>query len=115
MSGFALGERVKLSITLALTTDATDALHLREQEKDARRLGMSGADIDAARRGWSFDVQTSIALNLAMAAASRNKAARAKQRKRAVLAGIDETVCDGIERLAADIADASSVKARRRD
>jgi hypothetical protein len=46
-------DRIRLSIELALT--AKDTQRQETQDAEARALGMSGAEIDAARRGRSFD------------------------------------------------------------
>lgn len=59
---------------------------------------MSGAEIDAARRGRSFDAQISVALALALAS---NEEQRRAQRARALKAGIDADVSGEIEELAA--------------
>jgi len=61
-------DRIRLSIELALT--AKDTQRQETQDAEARALGMSGAEIDAARRGRSFDAKTSIAMALAIASAS---------------------------------------------
>ena len=58
-------DRIRLSIELALT--AKDTQRQETQDAEARALGMSGAEIDAARRGRSFDAKTSIAMALAIA------------------------------------------------
>ena len=98
MSRFTLDERVRLSIELALTANDADPLRLQQQDTEARRLHMSGAEIDAARRGWSFDVHTSIALALALGASSGQDVGT--QRDRALRAGIGEAICDQIEKFA---------------
>ncbi|GLS44594.1 MULTISPECIES: hypothetical protein [Methylobacterium] len=101
MSSFTLDERVRLSIALGLTAGYGDpALH-RRQEKAACRLGMTGAEIDAARHGRSFDMRTSAALALALASASGDRDRVRIERARARRFGIAEAVCDEIEELAA--------------
>ena len=99
MHGFRLDERVRLAIELSLTASQDTMLHDR-QDAQARRLGMTGADIDAARRGRSFEVQTSMALALAIARGDE----RGKLRERAIGMGLAEAVCREIERFADDIA-----------
>lgn len=100
MHGFRLDERVRLAIELSLTASQDTMLHER-QDAQARRLGMTGADIDAARRGRSFEVQTLMALTLATA---RSGEERRKLRERAIGMGLAEAVCREIERFADDIA-----------
>lgn len=97
MTGFKLDERTRLSIELALTARSRNSLLLQQQDADAERLGMTGAEVDAARRGWSFDVRTSMALALAMASDEQD---REKQRERALRAGITEEACCEVEDLA---------------
>jgi hypothetical protein len=97
MAAFKLDERVRLSIELALTAKKPAPALLQRQDTDAKRVGLTGAEIDAARRGWSFDVQTSIVLALA---AASNESDQAKQRERALKAGISHEACSTIEELA---------------
>ncbi|TWB29395.1 hypothetical protein [Nitrospirillum viridazoti] len=92
MTADTLDGRARLSIELALTAGSPDP----RQDAAARALGMSGAEIDAARQGWSFDVRTSLALGLALAAEDL----RQDRRARALKAGIPEAACREIEALA---------------
>ncbi|QIO36915.1 hypothetical protein [Bradyrhizobium sp. 1(2017)] len=96
MAAFKLDERVQLSIELALTAKNPDLALLERQDIDAKRVGLTGAEIDAARRGWSFDVQTSIVLALA---AASDEPDQEKQRERALKAGISQETCSAIEDL----------------
>jgi hypothetical protein len=67
MPRYDLAERIRFSIELALTAGHDDGeLHSR-QDAEGRSIGMSGAEIDAARSGRSFDAQISGALALAIA------------------------------------------------
>jgi hypothetical protein len=108
---FALDGRARLSIELALTAASQDTLRHQQQEADARRLGMSGAEIDAARRGWSFNVQTSVAMALAIAAGDDKN--RRRQHERALQAGIPEDVCLEIEDVAGHLISFSRGTKRR--
>ena len=54
MAGFKLDVRARLSIELALTAGRGDPNFVQQQEKDAKALGMTGAEIDMARKGSSF-------------------------------------------------------------
>lgn len=100
MTEFQLDARVRLSIELALTAGSDDPLRFSRQDVEAERLGMSGAEVDLARRGASFQFQTSKAIALALAIGQES---RALLRERAVRAGIDARTCADIERFAADI------------
>jgi hypothetical protein len=102
MSDFILDERVRLSIELALTADRADPRRQSQQEDAARKLGMTGAEIDVARHGSSFDALTSIAVALAIASRDADRAALADVRHQAVKAGISEEVCRQIAAYAAD-------------
>lgn len=97
-AGFTLDARARLTIELALTAHGGDPLARRRQEEQARALGLSGAEIDAARHGRSFDVRISIALALATADGEEE---RQRHRKRALAAGLDAETCRAIEALAA--------------
>jgi hypothetical protein len=97
MNRNALDDRTRLAIELALTSGSNDAALIERQDASARRLGFTGAEIDAARQGWSFDVRASAAL--ALAATQENKA-RTRQREKARQAGLSEVACREIEGLA---------------
>ena len=90
-------DRIRLSIELALT--AKDTQRQETQDAEARALGMSGAEIDAARRGRSFDAKTSIAMALAIASAS-GSSELAAERAKAQKAGFSEDECRLIEEFA---------------
>lgn len=103
-AGF-IEEKLRFAIVLALTAGGTDAAVLLQQDERARQLGMTRAEVSAARQGFSFDYRTSKALALALA--WRNGSARA-QRGESLRAGIDAQTCARIERLAAELSTASS-------
>ncbi|GJE46944.1 hypothetical protein [Methylobacterium soli] len=104
MSSFTLDGRVRLSIVLALVDNGRDPPASPGREAEARGLGMCGAEVDAARRGRSFDVRTSRALALALEAASRDGGRLHEERARAVWSGIPAEVCREIESLAEEVA-----------
>ncbi|MGG7535929.1 hypothetical protein [Rhizobium sp. NLR8a] len=103
MAGFKLDARARLSIELALTAGRGDSDIAHQQEKDAKALGMSGAEIDMARKGSSFDFQLSKAIAVALAP-------DAEHRERAMKAGIDGQTCADIEKLAASYIDPSLLR-----
>lgn len=92
-----LDERTRLAIALTLTGSGGDEALVGRQDAEARRLGMTGAVIDLARVGRSFDARTSLVLAVALADCGRNEAPRAAQRERAGKAGISAALCDEIE------------------
>lgn len=102
MSSFTLDGRVRLSVALALADDGRDPPVSPGREAEARGLGMCGVEVDAARRGRSFDARTSRAL--ALAAASRDGGRLHEARARAVWSGIPAEVCREIESLAIELA-----------
>ena len=106
MSSFTVDGRVRLSIALALADAGRSPPVPQGREAEAQKLGMCGAEIDAARRGRSFDVRTSRALSLALAAAARHGERLSKERAHAVRSGIPAEVCREIERLAQGLASA---------
>lgn len=103
MTGFKLDARARLSIELALTATSGERHSMRRQDTDARALGMTGAEIDMARRGSSFDFQLSKAIALALAPSN-------DRRTCAMKAGIDAQVCAEIEKMAAPYLNTSGLK-----
>ncbi|MGQ8631775.1 hypothetical protein ACUTJJ_09875 [Agrobacterium sp. DKPNP3] len=93
MGGSPIDPRVRLSIELAHTGYNASRPLLAKQEEAGRALGMTGAEMDVARRGSSFDFHTSIAVSLALDACRET-------RQRAIRAGISEETCEEIECLA---------------
>jgi len=96
MGGLPIDPRVRLSIELAQTANNAMPSQLAEQEEAGRALGMTGAEMDVARRGSSFDFHTSIAVSLALDACRET-------RQRARDAGFSEEACEEIERIARSI------------
>ncbi len=58
----------------------------------AKSLGMTGAEVEVARRGSSFDAMTSIAVALALAS-QQGAGYLTSARERALQAGISDEVC----------------------
>lgn len=97
MAEFQLDERMRLVIELAFTVERGDLFMHHQQDTEARRFGLRGAEIDAARCGRSFDRRTAVALALALATASEDLRTH---RARAEKAGIPADVSREIERYA---------------
>lgn len=95
-----INERVRVSIELALIEGPDDPSAYWQQYADAKRLGMSEAEIDIAREGRSFDVQTATVQAVAIAALSEDEALRAAARARAESLGLCEDTCRKIETFA---------------
>jgi hypothetical protein len=95
-----LDARTRLSIEMALTAGRGAPALIRQQDDAAARIGMCGAEIDAARAGRSFDARGARALELALAA---GRGDHAHARSRAIQAGIDEAACREIETIAAAV------------
>lgn len=97
MSNFKFDARARLSVELALSAADESPSEAERQEAKARALGMSGAEIDVARQGRSFEVVISAAITLAVAVGTD----RAKARTRAAKAGITPAIREEIESFAA--------------
>jgi len=97
MQNSKLDARTRLSIEMALTGDQGAPDLIRQQNDEAARIGMCGAEIDAARAGRSFDLRGTRALELALAVKRGNDR---DVRARAIHAGIEEEACYEIERIA---------------
>jgi hypothetical protein len=85
-----LDPRTRLSIEMALADDRGAPALIRRQDDSAARIGMCGAEIDAARAGRSFDVRGARALELALAV---KRSDYRDARSRAVRAGFDDEAC----------------------
>ncbi len=101
-----LDPRTRLSIEMALAGDQGAPALIRQQDDAAARIGMCGAEIDAAREGRSFDVRGARALELALAV---KRSDYRDIRSRAVQVGFDDEACREIEGIA--VAHASVGKA----
>lgn len=95
MGRFKLDARARLSIDIALAAASGDGERLDRKEASARALGLNGAELDALRKGLSFDFQLSRAIGLALAP-------NAERRDSARRAGLDEHDIEIIEAFAAD-------------
>ena len=91
-----LDEQTRLSIEMAMTANRDDPLLRQRQNARAMQLGLSGAEIDAARAGRSFDLRRSRALALALGSPARRGGLRTRARQ----VGMCDAACLEIERLA---------------
>lgn len=69
----SLSARLTLQIEVALDRDCTCSGRRSIQERRADRLGMTRAEIDAARERRGFDVQAAAAIDFACAVASQDQ------------------------------------------
>jgi len=102
-----LDARTRLSIEMALAGHQGAPALIRRQDDAAARIGMCGAEIDAARAGRSFDARCARALELALAV---KRGDYLDVRSRASQAGFDEEACCEIERIAGALASGAEVK-----
>ena len=99
----SLDKRIGILVEIALTHDSDRSRTIERQEKAARHLGVTGAEMDAARAGRSFDVKSGAAVRLALAVQSQNRSAITAARERASQVGLNESDLAAIERLTAKI------------
>ncbi len=97
MQTSTLDARTRLSIELAVTGHQGDPALIRWQDREAMRLGLCGAEIDAARAGRSFDRRITRAIALALVSGPGDAATA---RAHAIAAGFDEAACREISRIA---------------
>jgi hypothetical protein len=63
---------VRVQVEIALTSIRGDPARLSALESDARELGLSGAEIDAAKRGASFNVVADAIVKYALGLETRD-------------------------------------------
>lgn len=68
-----LNDRLRLQIEVALEQDCGCSRTLSSQEKRAERLGLTRAEVDAARARRGFDLHTAAAIDFACAIASHDQ------------------------------------------
>lgn len=86
----AFHARTQAQLRLALLGDCGCRTALAGLEAAARSAGLTGAEIDAALAGRSFDARTAAALAFACAIKAGETAARAQARAHALRLGISE-------------------------
>lgn len=98
MSLVKLSNRLLLQIEIALDRECTCNRTLSSQEKRAYSIGLTGAEIDAARAQRSFDVQTAAAIDFACAVASCDQTRIFFASAKALAVGFEQ---DQLEQIAA--------------
>lgn len=83
-----LSDRLWLQIEVALDQDSGGSATMASQDERADRLGLTRAEIDAARDGRSFDIQTAAAIDFARAVVSHDQTRVFVAAVNAITAGI---------------------------
>lgn len=86
----AFHARMQAQLKLALLGDCGCCETLASLEDDARAAGLTGAEIDAALGGRSFEARTAAALAFACAIKAGQAGAREQARSRALRLGITD-------------------------
>jgi hypothetical protein len=81
---------MRIQIELALAVSRRDFAALRSLEIEAKHMALSGAEIDAAKRGGSFDLFADIAVKFALAIDVGDEEAGATARRRLAAFGIPD-------------------------
>lgn len=95
-----LHARVTAQLKLALLGDCGCSRTIGRLEREARSTGLTGAEIDAALGGRSFEARTAAAVAFACALKAGDSALVAKARSRALQFGITEADLSAIARKA---------------
>lgn len=91
-------ERLEAQLALALKSDCGCLETLGKLESDARRTGLTGAEIDVALEGRSFEARTSAALAYACAIKAARVDLVAEARNRAYVFGLTDEELDAVAR-----------------
>ncbi len=95
-----LSPRLAAQIAIGLAADI-DALRTSPALlKAAKAAGLTGAEIDAAAQGSSFDVRDAAAVALGCAHRDGSRTDIARNRRKAIQAGLSEADADEVRRLA---------------
>ena len=82
---------LRIHVELALSAHCACMQTLAQQDARARELGLSGAEVDAARAHGGFDVKAAAAVRYACASWVGDKRETAKARQCAVRAGLTKS------------------------
>ena len=89
-------DRLEAQLALALLSDCGCLETLGKLETDARRTGMTGAEIDVALEGRSFEARTSAALAYACAIKTARVDLVADARNRAYVFGLSDEELEAV-------------------
>ncbi len=93
-----LGERMDVQLRLALLDDASGGASLVALVDEARRAGLSGAEIDAAMAGRSFEVRTAALLAFARALRAGDQPDVERMRQACLRLGFPSLTLDQVAR-----------------
>lgn len=92
----ALHQRLVSELRLALLADCGCEDTLRELKGDARATGLTGAEIDTALRGSSFEARTTAALRYACALKATDRSVIVSAREQLHAAGFSDVAISEI-------------------
>jgi hypothetical protein len=81
---------MRIQIELAIANAKDDFHALRSLEIEAKHLALSGSEIDAAKRGGSFDLLVDIAVKFALAVHAGDSEASAVAKRQFIAFGVPE-------------------------
>ncbi|KAA0689180.1 hypothetical protein DTW90_32105 [Neorhizobium sp. P12A] len=85
---------MRVQIELALASRRNDLTSLKVLEIEGRRIALTGAEVDAAKRGGSFDAVIDIAVKFALAVQADDEDAIARTRRKLTVFGLAAIACD---------------------
>jgi hypothetical protein len=103
MKRISLSSSLDAQLALALLARCACCETRNRLEQQARSAGLTGAEIDAAWAGRSFDVKCSAAIGFALAVRSFSEIAIATSRARALRMGLTREELDLVEARALDL------------
>jgi len=104
MKRISLSSSLDAQLALALLARCVCCETRDKLEQEARSAGLTGAEIDAAWAGRSFDVKCSAAIRFALAVRSFSEIAIATSRARALRMGLTREELDLVEARALELA-----------
>lgn len=81
---------MRIQVELAIANARNDLNALRSLEIEAKHLALSGAEIDAAKRGGSFDLLADITVKLALAIEAGDEEASTVARRQLTVFGVPD-------------------------
>ncbi|WP_419320566.1 hypothetical protein ACN2C7_06365 [Caulobacter sp. ErkDOM-E] len=103
MKRFCLSPSLGAQLALALLARCVCPQTRAKAEQEARSAGLTGAEIDAAWAGRSFDVKASAAITFALAVRSFSEIAIAASRSRALRMGLSPQELELVEARALEL------------
>ncbi|WP_253958352.1 hypothetical protein [Rhizobium sp. WYJ-E13] len=85
---------MRIQVELAIANARNDLNALRSLEIEAKHLALSGAEIDAAKRGGSFDLLADITVKLALAIEAGDEEASTVARRQLTVFGVPDVASE---------------------